>query len=548
MAKLIIEKDNSNIKIFELKKDKNLIGRSSQSDIYLNDCKRVSRRHARILYRDGGFYINDLGSTNGTMLNGKRLARKKVYQLNNNDIIQIGSIVFRFETDIEQAFIENQGFPVVLSEQDLTSKSKIRDADKFLEAVESGHPEIESNIDGAVLEVKNKSKILQVLNRVEKELISIKPINEYLKLVMTLVFDLVDADRGFLMLFDEESGKLVPKEVKFRKDPLIDSDKLIRISKTIARKVTEEKVAIITPDAIMDDRFVDGDSIFHVGIRSAMCVPLWIKDKVLGIIYVDNLASSASFNDDDLALMIAFGNHAAIGIEQARLNEQIKEEIKIRSQLERYHSPELINRIINQDNDIQLQALETEVTVLFADIVGFTPMIENMPPTEVSDMLNEFYTMASEVIFKYEGTLDKFIGDNVMAIFGAPVQHENDPERAVLSGFEMLERLQHINLDKPSERQIKLRIGINTGKVIAGDFGSLKRMEYTVLGDTVNTASRIESVAAVPNQVTVGENTYQLTKHLFGYTPLGEFDVKGKAKAISVYTAAPPQSKKPLIY
>jgi len=548
MAKLTIEKGSSSNRVFQLKKYTYLIGRTSESDIYLDGCPRISRHHAQISYREGGFYICDLGSTNGTILNGIRLERNIFKEIKHNDTIQIGTILLRFKDDPAQDFIEDEKLPVVLSEQKLTSEAKIRDANKFLEAVELSYPEIESNVDGAILEVQNKSKILQILNRVEKELISIKPINEYLKLVMTLVFDLVHADRGFLMLIDEKTGELVPKEVKFRQDPLIDSDKLIRISKTIARKVTEEKVAIITPDAIMDDRFVDGDSIFHVGIRSAMCVPLWTKDKVLGIIYVDNLASSASFNDDDLALLIAFANHAAMGIEQARLNEQIKEEIKIRSQLQRYHSPELINRIISQNNDIQLEAKEAEVTVIFADIVSFTAMIEAMPPTEVSDMLNEFYTMASEVIFKYEGTLDKFIGDNVMAIFGAPVQHDNDPERAVLSAFEMLERLQHINLDRPSARQIHLRIGINTGKVIAGDFGSLKRMEYTVLGDTVNTAARIESTVATPDQVSVGETTYQRTKDIFDYTHLGKFKVKGKAKAISVYTAVPTLSKKGLIY
>ncbi|MBN1352717.1 FHA domain-containing protein [candidate division KSB1 bacterium] len=548
MARLIIQRGNASSKILHLKKGTQHIGRTSENEIYLDGCQRISRKHAQIVFRDHQFFICDLGSTNGTIINGQPLTRNTYSKLAHNDRIQVGSFILRFESDAGGEFVENDDFPIVLSEQDLTSKNVVRDATKFLEAVEKSPLEIESNIDGAIIEVRHKSKILQILNRVEKELISIKPINEYLKLVMDLAFEVVEADRGFLMLIDEATGKLVPKEVKFKQDPLLEADKLIRISKTIARKVTEEKVAIITPDAIMDDRFGEGDSIFHMGIRSAMCVPLWNKDKVLGIIYVDNLASSASFNNDDLALLIAFANHAAIGIEQARLNERIQQEIKIRSQLERYHSPELINRIIQQDRNVHLEAQETEVTVLFADIVGFTPMIENMPPKEVSEMLNEFYTLASEAIFKYEGTLDKFIGDNVMAIFGAPVAHENDPELAVLSAFEMLERLQYLNMDKPANRQITLRIGINTGKAIAGDFGSLKRMEYTVLGDTVNIAERIESAVASPNQVAVGEITYQRTSGLFDYTALGEFKVKGKANTIKAYLATRPVEGDGLIY
>ncbi|MCI0514280.1 FHA domain-containing protein [candidate division KSB1 bacterium] len=535
MYYLVIEKGEQLHKRFHLKATSNIIGRTSECDIPLPFSHEISRRHARLDIRDQNCYLTDLGSANGTTLNGRRLKPNESYLLKVNDRFEIAEeIALRLVADAEPAAPPITHKP--LPESHFSNTSRIFSAKEILEAVEANQAESSAPLEEAVFVVQNKSKLLQILNRVEKELISIRPIDEYLKMVMDLVFEMIPADRGFLMLQNEKSGELEAKQIKLRKEALIDSKQLIRISKTIAEKVMRENVAILTPDAIMDDRFSDGDSIFYLGIRSAMCVPLWNKDNVLGIIYVDNLASADSFSDDDLALLIAFANHAAIGIEQARLNERILRESRIRDHLERYHSPEIVEMIIKKEENAKIEPIECEVTIFFADIVGFTSMIESMQPLEISDLLNEFYSTATNVIFRHDGTLDKFIGDSVMAIFGAPIHLKDGAERALSCALEIQEAVIQLNQGKPMNRQVQLRIGINSGKVVAGDFGSYKRIEYTVLGNTVNVAARIQAELARPGQIIVAEATYELTKDKFRFDYLGEFAIRGKVEKIKAYT------------
>ncbi|MGP8330436.1 MAG: adenylate/guanylate cyclase domain-containing protein [Methanosarcinaceae archaeon] len=531
MLTLFIEKGGPLNQQYQITKQKTILGRISECDIVLPFSHEISRRHVEIEFREQ-YYITDLNSANGTKINGKQLKSWESVPLKTNDRITIADEI-RLRVAIKKTALAS-ALNVQGPNDGFSNISRVFSTRQVMEAFETA-PQFSSNQkDNTIFQVKNKFKLLQILNRVEKELISIQPIDDYLKLVMDLVFEMIPADRGFLMLRDGESKELKAKQIKLRQDAMVDSKRLIQISKTITHKVITENVAIITPDAIIDDRFSDGDSIFNIGIRSVMCVPLWNKDNVLGIIYVDSLACSDNFNEDSLALLIAFANHAAIGIEQARLHERLLNETKIRERLERYHSPEIVDRIIQKDN-VKIEASECEVTVLFADIVGFSSMIAVMPPDEISALLNEFYSMTTNNIFRHGGTLDKFIGDNVMAIFGAPIPMQDNAERAVKCALEMKESLAHLNAGKPPERQIQLRMGINTGKVIAGDFGSFQRMEYTVLGETVNTASRLESQVARPGQIVVGELTFQLTKKSFHYKDLGKFKIRGKVEKINVY-------------
>lgn len=539
MLSLAIEHQGFQDKLVPLNKKEIIIGRISECDITLSKCKEVSRRHAKIEFINNSYFLTDLESANGTILNGKPIKAGTQHPIQVNDeIILADEIKLRVtQADTTQAADSEYNASMIES---LTNTSRVFSAQEILEVMEERDINAEEAPPDTRLVVQNRSKLLQILNRVEKELISIRPIDEYLKLVMDLVFEMLPADRGFLMQRNEDSGELEAKQIKFQKDAIIDSKQLLQHSRTIAQKVMEESVAILSRDAIMDDRFSDSDSIFFIGIRSAMCVPLWTKDHVLGVIYVDNLASSDNFSDDDLALLSAFANHAAIGIEQAQLHESILKERKIRSHLERYHSPEIVDRIeqlILKDKSEKIEPIVTDVSVLFADIVGFTSMLEKMQPLEISELLNEFYQHATNIIFRYNGTLDKFIGDSVMAIYGAPFALENDAERAVKSALELQEALRHVNQGRRPDRQIRLRIGINSGKVIAGDFGSYLRMEYTVLGDTVNTASRIESQIAAAGQIVVGESTYRITKNKIHYDYLGEFDIRGKMEKIKAYLA-----------
>jgi adenylate cyclase len=317
----------------------------------------------------------------------------------------------------------------------------------------------------------------------------------------------------------------------------------ITVSKTIAERVIKDRVSILTSDALVDPRFGAGDSIRFHGIRSAMCAPLWNTDQVIGIIHVDSPMLTNCFTLNDLDLLTALANYAAVAIERARLNDKVVAEEKKRERLGRFLSPQVTNRILNtaESQWAALGAPEIrEVTVLFADIVGFTSMAEKMSPAAVSLLLSDYLSRMTDVVFKYEGTVDKYIGDAIMAIFGAPLDMPDHAARAIRAALEMRERLEEFNAERREGPVLRFRVGINSGKAVAGEIGSVNKKEYTVLGDTVNTASRLESSVAKPMMIVIGENTHAAVEQEFACRPLGPATLKGKEKEVAVYEVLGP--------
>jgi adenylate cyclase len=291
-------------------------------------------------------------------------------------------------------------------------------------------------------------------------------------------------------------------------------------------------VAILTSDAQVDPRFATGDSIRFHGIRSAMCAPLWKGDEVIGIIHVDSPMQTKTFTPDDLELLSALSNYAAVAIQQASLNKKIQQEKVARERLEKYFSPSIATRILSEG---EKEAQELEASVLFADIVGFTRLAERMDAPSVARLLNEYFSRMSEPIFDYDGTLDKFIGDCIMAVFGAPYAQADHAVRAVRVALEMRQRLNELNVERGGPDSISMRMGINSGPVVSGPIGSVKRKEITVLGDTVNIASRIETMVAESGQIVIGERTYELVKDQIEVRDLGAVALKGRKESVRVY-------------
>jgi len=266
--------------------------------------------------------------------------------------------------------------------------------------------------------------------------------------------------------------------VKHR-NPSSATDGKISISKTIADRVTKDRVSILTSDAMVDPRFGAGDSIRFHGIRSAMCAPLWNKEHVIGIIHVDSPMLTNCFGLNDLDLLTALANYAAVAIERARLNQKLVAEEKKRERLGRFLSPQVTNRILAtaESQGFALGVPETkDVSVLFADIVGFTSMSEKMSPAAVSLILNDYLSRMTDVIFKHEGTLDKYIGDAIMAVFGAPLDMPDHAVRSIRAALEMRERLEEFNAERSKEGPtLRIRIGINSGSAVAGEIGSINK-------------------------------------------------------------------------
>jgi adenylate cyclase len=517
-----------------------VIGRSPECNVVLKDFG-ISRQHARILVDEDGARIVDLKSKNGTQVNGVPVVEAP---LKDGDRILLGKFQLTFGKSLEGKVVLDEAKP--LSEEAGTIIRSVGELSKLLAAGDTaGAPApAERKAPADLQEIEKSNRILKVLTKVAETLIAVRPVEEVLQQVMDIVFDHVPADRGFLMLHEDGSEKLVPMVVKHRSTPASGDQARISMSKTIAERVIKDRVSILTSDALVDPRFGAGDSIRFHGIRSAMCAPLWNKEQVIGIVHVDSPMLTNCFNLNDLDLLTALANYAAVAVERARLNQKIVAEEKKRERLGRFLSPQVTARII-ATSESQSAALgvpeEREVTVLFADIVGFTPLSESMSAPAVALILNDYLSRMTDVIFKYEGTLDKYIGDAIMAVFGAPLDMPDHAIRAIKTALEMRERLEEFNAERKEGPRLKIRIGINSGKVVAGEIGSINKKEYTVLGDTVNIASRLESSVASPMTVVVGENTQALIKDEFECRPLGAKELKGKQKVVAAYEVLGPR-------
>jgi adenylate cyclase len=210
---------------------------------------------------------------------------------------------------------------------------------------------------------------------------------------------------------------------------------------------------------------------------------------------------------------------------------------KLKSTFKKYVSKQIVDQLLENDDMLNLGGQEQEATILFSDIRGFTSMSESMPPNEVVETLNEYFNLMIEIIFKYNGTLDKIIGDALMVIYGAPNSTEKDTENAVLTAIEMQEKLIEFNQQRiiHSKMPITIGIGINRGKVISGNIGSRQQMNFTVIGDSVNLASRLCSVAKA-DEIIVSDAVWKQikTNKIFKNRKLQPVKVKGKAKPIEI--------------
>jgi len=497
-------------------------GRSSDNAVVLRDFS-VSRYHARIDFEDGVARITDLESTNGVKINETMVASGPVVA---GDRLAIGSFTLLVEDSDDMA-------------SGLSSATYLRPLSEFNE--DYGLEGSAASVSSA--EVGERQRVFEVLAQIGKTLIEVGDLEPVLEKVMDVVFQQLLVDRGFIVLRDGEGGTQLEC---FRTRETSHDEPEVPISTTILDLVTQQKVAILTHDAQADQRFEAGRSVRIHQIRSAMCAPLWLRERVIGVIYVDSPLHVGSFSTADLDLLTALGNYAAVGIERARLNERIQSERAARDRLERYHSPAVIEAVLGGAEHEEPSVTLRETSIMFADIVGFTARCESLPPEEVAAFLNQFFSLAADAIFEFGGTLDKFIGDAVMAFFGAPLPQEDHAERAVRAALALMSSLEAWNRDRVAAGSdpIDVRVAIHSGPVVVGDIGSASRVDYTVLGNTVNIAARLEEFVATPGAIVVGETTYDAVKGLFETEPLGEVPLKGLTRKIGSFRIRGPGAEK----
>ncbi len=372
---------------------------------------------------------------------------------------------------------------------------------------------------------------LRLSHELSREIALERNTTQLLAKILQSIFKFVRADRGVIFLRNDE-GVLEPG-ASLRRD---GSEGAIVVSSTILNHVEKEKAAVLTHDAAMDFAASKGKSMILNRISSAIVVPLLHNDDFLGVLWLDS-ESLAQFQPKDLEIVAGVAAQAAMFIENNILAKKIEREIITRERFSRLLSPNIAERVASGELNVEKGGqLVQECTVFNSDIRGFTRMSSTADPQVIVDMLNEYFELMVETLFKYEGTLDKFMGDGLMALWGAPIAHPDDPIRAVECALEQMEVLGRYNRERMAHSlpPLGIGIGIHTGTLVAGYIGSSKALSYTVIGDTVNTSARLCSHAAM-GQIIVSESTFAKLGNRFEYEKLEPAKVKGKEHPLPIF-------------
>ncbi len=505
--------------------ERTAIGRHEKSDLRLLD-SMVSRHHCLITREDKGSVIKDLESRNGTWINGRKIKKRR--HIKNGDIIQIGPfrLVFR-ERQHSDHSLQSQTLemtqvgakPFVHRHETERVVKPIGMISNYLQETSGTHPA------RARLRKQRLNRNLLSLYSITEQLVVSRDLDGMLDYIIDKIFEIFSPSQATIMLRD--SGELpVP-----RKERSADGKGAVRpISSTIVNRILKDRVAVLTDNALEDPRFEMGDSIVIDGIRSVMAAPIWEERKILGLIYVDSLDVVGGYRSEDLDLLTAIGHQTALALQRWKLTERLREEaVKravIQQNLARFHPPPVVDLILQGAAD--LEAKETVATVFFCDIVDFTTMCESAEPKQLQEILNTFFRTINRIVFDEQGTLDKFVGDAAIAIFGAPLPQEDAPVRAIRSALCARQELAMAVRSVAPGLKFQARYGINTGHTIVGNFGSDERMDYTILGHAVNVASRICQTAE-PDQILIGPETFEQIKDkkLFSLGKVGTRQLKG---------------------
>lgn len=497
----------------------NTLGRHPDNTVQVLD-RIVSKEHCRITRGPkGGYVLRDVGSLNGSHVNGERVSEAR---LNTGDEISLGNTKLRFVDD-EQPEVPASNVTVMSDQVQSQVRSRVDAKAHFPAAADV------TDMDSLRADYEK----LRIAHELSQKLSVDTDLDELLQKIVDETFRIIPADRAVILLYDTDDDKLEARYVKQKKE-----GEEIQLSTSILDEVKNNKRAVLSSDAMLDERFKAAKSIIMQGIRSTMCVPLLYSDRLVGAMHMDSMLNTGAFTEKDLSLFQGIATQAATAIENNRLAKKIEREAGTRAQFQRLLSPNLVDQIVRGALQLDQAGTQREVTMLFADIRGFTAMSERHAPEEMVKILNDYFEVMVDVLFSHGGTLDKYVGDEIIGLFGAPVTLPDAAERAVRCGLEMQRALEEFNLVRESTgaEPITIGIGINTGPVIAGAIGSSRTLQYTVIGDAVNIAARLCNVAKA-GEVLISETTMELAREHITLEERPPVQLKGKSMELPIYAA-----------
>ena len=493
-----------------------VVGRAAASDIHLAD-ETVSRHHAELRSDALGVLVRDLASANGTLHNDAALTEGRA---GPGDALAFGRVRFRVGAGVTRPELSvrvAEGHDA-FSEPgaDISPGTSVRALD-----LKSG--------GGALAKLRKErlARLIELARQLGGEIDT----DGLLRLVVDQAAALLPADRIALLIAEEPEGglRLVHWYNRLGKAA-------VQVPGSIARRAMEEQVPIVTENAQADARFQSG-SVVSDQVRAALCVPLLTDlGSVLGVLYVDSLTAAHPFSEEEAALCFAFGGLAAASIAKARYADASRRQEVIRANFERFFAPGVAARIAETRSDVRPGGERRPVTVLVSDIRGFTGLAETMPPETIAQHLSDYFAAMVELVFEYGGTLDKFMGDALLALWGAPVASPGDTDRALAAARSMQEECASLNARWAGQGRPPLAIGIGLhhGDAFTGTIGSPRRLEYTVIGDVVNVTARLCDEANA-GEIVISEGVRSRLGDPPPSTGSEELRVRGREAPVVVY-------------
>lgn len=518
------------------------IGRAPDNCIVLDD-PRVSRYHAHIRSEDDSAFT----LVDGMLVDGQlRRSANKVYingdprleqKLKDGDRITIGASTLRFEQSAEDRITD-----VHYDDKPLGHTQLLISANDVMTTVLRTKADASASRDRVLEALQRKANILTELYEMSKTLGSVFDLNAIFAKATDIIFRATPADRVVALLADKsvsgdaEDVELHPVATRARDDKLEAHARKLTIGRTITRKVMKERVALLSQDAAADEQFAGVDSIVSQGVRSTICAPMVAESGVHGALYADRLDPFSAFRPDDLELISAVASQTAIAVENARAHERLAREEVARANYGRFLPEYVVKQILENPDSFKLGGVMQTITVLFADIRGFTRISEHASPEKIVHLLNKYFSAMTDIIFAHGGTLDKYLGDGLMALFGAPTATPKDAGNALSAAVAMQRRMMGINEELRAEgfAEIGVGMGLHTGEVTVGYIGSERRSEYTAIGDTVNTAARLES-NALGGQILISDATAKAAHSRYELKPRDPISVKNREQPVPLF-------------
>jgi adenylate cyclase len=507
-------------KIYDRQRSEVVLGRPRDGvgiDIDLSPDLRVSRPHARISLQNGDYWIEDLGSANGTTLDGEPIPAGTRVALHPGQSIQISGTTLVVEPTHDDATIagglspaDAPGRPTNTSDAGLDIKDVIDatigpfDADHPIDPGRAQHMALLYELPLRFGEQTDLEKLLQVT-------------------VEQLVAMIPSASRGAVLIKHPTTDELLLKAHVPVGEP--------SVSITLARRAIAQRQGFIWWRA-------KDPSVSQIANRmeAGMYVPLISKGEILGVACVDNSNRGPPFVAQDLRVMLAVAHHAAVAVAQTQLQADLRRGTTLLSRLLTNFSPKTREHLLARAHHgrLRLGGEHSEVVVLMSDIRGFTRLTANMDADEIVDLLNDYFSALVDAIFKYDGTVDKYVGDAILAVFGSPEPDELRHEKAIRAAMAMQAAMRDVSLARHLRGQVtcEIGIGLHCGEVLHGFIGSSDRMELTVIGEAVNWVTRYCKGAA-PGEILISPALHQ---HTWSFIDTEFVSISsGRDEALSLY-------------